>query len=99
MERGMAGGAPLRTWTAVADVLGRSIELGSSIEPDLPGTQATAGSTVDRCLPGLELVARPAEAGHWAAGSHVVEDSSGTLRSVNLTLRRFAPRQAVVVRI
>ena len=99
MERGTAGGAQFRTWTAVADVLSLSIELGSSIDLDPPGTQAMAGSMVDRRLAGLELVARLAEAGHWAARSRVVEDSSGTLRSVNLTLRRFAPPQAVVVRI
>ena len=99
MERGTAGGAPFRTWTAVADVLGLSIAFGSSIDLDPPGTQAMAGSMVDRRLAGLELVARLAEAGHWAARSRVVEDSSGTLRSVNLTLRRFAPPQAVVVRI
>jgi transcriptional regulator with XRE-family HTH domain len=98
MERGMAGGAPFRTWTAVADIVGLSIELGSSIDPDLPGARATAGSLVDGRLAGLELVARLAEAGNWAARSRVVEDPSGTLRAVNLTLRRYAPPQAVVVR-
>jgi transcriptional regulator with XRE-family HTH domain len=99
MERGMAGGAPFRTWTAVADIVGLSIELGSSIDPDLPGARATAGSLVDGRLAGLELVARLAEAGNWAARSRVVEDPSGTLRAVNLTLRRYPPPQAVVVRI
>jgi len=99
MERGKAGGTPIRTWTVVADVLGLSIELGRSAVANLPATQATAASMVDGRLGAMALVARLAEAGHWAARSRVVEGPDGNVRSVNLTLRRIVPPQVVVVRI
>ncbi len=99
MERGRAGNAPLRTWTVVLETLGLSIELGSHVHADVSRTSAAARSLEDGRLGALDLVVQLAANGRWVSQSRVVLGADGRVRSVDLTLRRFAPSQAVVVRI
>jgi hypothetical protein len=63
------------------------------------GTRAAASRLEDGRLGALDLVVGLASSGRWVSQSRVVQAADGLVRSVNLTLRRLAPPQAVVVRI
>ena len=99
MERGRASSTPLGTWMVVLDALGLSIELASHVHADVSQTNAVASRPEDGRLGALDLVVRLAASGRWVSQSRVVQGADGRVRSVHLTLRRYAPPQAVVVHI